>query len=163
MKHPLGPTRSRKNDACARPLKGKVKDSRTQVINAACGPRVGLSVHVTPPDKIKALKAIRDAIPGNAAATQERRLLEALGRWCLSTFEASRYLDAYDPRARIMGLRNKGHSILTAWALVETECGRKHRLGIYVLQSGGAPIPTGQRHPTQFAPDLFEVLEAEHG
>jgi hypothetical protein len=134
----------------ALPLQGKAKDSRTQVINAARGPGVGLAVHVTLPDKVKALEAIRDAMPGNAATTQERRLLEALGRWSLSTFEASRYLDAYDPRARIMGLRNKGHSILTSWALVSTECGRKHRLGIYTLNRSGKPSSTGQHQPGLF-------------
>ena len=114
-----------------------VKDSRAEVIAKSRALRIGLKTYTTSPEKIASLEAIRDAMPGNSSSTQEMRIHTALGQWSLSTFEASRYLDAYDPRARVMGLRNKGHNILTSWALVPTECGKMHRLGVYTLQRGG--------------------------
>ena len=129
---------------------GKVGDSRAEVINKAKSQSIGIAVHFTSPEKIKALIAIRDAMPGNTAATQEQRILAALAKFSLSTYEASRHLDAYDPRARVMGLRNKGHNILTSWVMAQTECGRLHRIGIYTLHRGGAVAPPGHRQPSLF-------------
>lgn len=127
---------------------GKSLDSRSQVIaKAKAGAKIGLATYNSTPEKVQALKALRDAMPGNSGATQEKRILEALSRGSLSTFEASRYLDAFDPRARVMALRNKGHCITTHWVLQRTECGRPHRIGVYVLQRDAALIPAGQRAP----------------
>lgn len=145
------------DNGCAK--NGKVRDSRAEVVAKAKGQTIAIAVHVTSHEKIKALIAIRDAMPGNTAATQEQRLLAALAKFSLSTYEASRYIDAYDPRARVMGLRNKGHNILTSWVMASTECGRLHRIGIYTLLRGSVAAPTGQRHPANFTPDLFEGLE----
>lgn len=130
---------------------GKVQDSRSKVIAESIGRRIGLTEYVTPAQKIKALTAIRDAMPGNTGDTQEKRILEALGRWSLTTFEASRFLDAYDPRARVMSLRGKGHAIVTSWTLIRTECGRLHRVGIYTLQRGSEPASLPPSQPSLFA------------
>jgi hypothetical protein len=130
-------------------LKVKAPDSRTRVIASELAkPRLALSEYVTPPEKVRALKDIRDTAPGNTGAAQEARILQALSRWSLTTFEASRYLDSYDPRARVMSLRGKGHAIVTSWTLVRTECGRLHRVGIYTLQRGRVPAT----HPQHALP-----------
>lgn len=181
MKHQRKATRSRKSEVrttaptvsgpksnqkhkrfndSARPAKGKVIDSRTKVVHQEKIQQIGLRVHCTSPDKIKALEAIRDEMPGNSGRTQEKRSLAALAKFSLSTFEASRHLDVYDPRARIMGLRNKGHNILTSWAMVHTECGRLHRVGIYTLHRGGVAPPAGNRQPSLFTDDAFAEAEA---
>ena len=44
-----------------------------------------------------------------------------------------RYLDVYDPRARVMQLRNAGERIDTHWRRIPTESGHMHRVGLYVL------------------------------
>lgn len=91
----------------------------------------------TPNDRIAALHAIRDRHFGNDGAKQRDRALEAmqtLGH--LTTYEASRHLDMYDPRARIMELRKAGHRIVTTWQIVATESGRPHRIGLYSLVRG---------------------------
>lgn len=90
-------------------------------------------VEHTSPEKIAALEAIRDKHPGVASDVQERRLLEALAICSITSFEATRYLDLYHPAARVMGLRNKGHEIVTVWARIETESGQLHRIGRYAL------------------------------
>jgi len=91
-------------------------------------------------DRIAVLHAIRDDRPGNAGAIQRERLLAALrALGSLTTFEASRYLDLYDPRARAMELRRAGHGILTVWERERTECGAVHRLGRYVLAKAAKP------------------------
>ncbi len=91
----------------------------------------------TPPERIAALHAIRDRYRGDASATQRARLLEALQTLghC-TTFEGSRYLDLYDPRARKLELVKLGHDVLTTWRRVETESGEGHRIGVYVLRKG---------------------------
>lgn len=142
----------------AKPSKGKARDSRSDVVAKSKGQTIGITVHVTSPEKVEALAAIRDSMPGNTAATQEQRLLAALAKFSLSTFEGSRHLDCYDVRARVMGLRNKGHNILTSWVMAHTECGRLHRIGIYTLHRGGAVAPTGHRQPSLF-PDCAVAAE----
>lgn len=93
----------------------------------------------TPRERIKALHAIRDRYRGEASATQAQRLLEALQTLQhVTTFEASRYLDLYDPRARKLNLVKAGHSILTTWRTVQTESGEHHRVGVYSLVRGAA-------------------------
>ena len=96
-----------------------------------------MDIHHTPPERVAALHAIRDRHIGPAAETQRACLLEALrALGHVTTFEASRYLDLYDPRARKMDLVNEGHQILMAWRVTETESGERHRVGLYSLVRG---------------------------
>ena len=91
------------------------------------------------PDKIKALHLLRDLHPGVSSAVQCARIRTALSRFSITTFEAMRYLDVYDPRARVMQLRNAGNAIDTHWQTVITEAGERHRVGVYTLRpSAGA-------------------------
>lgn len=91
---------------------------------------------MTSPEKIQALYAVRDQYPGVTSQVQCTRIRAALSQFSLSTFEAMRYLDVYDPRARVMQLRNSGESIKTAWTQITTESGHLHRVGVYVLAAG---------------------------
>ena len=92
---------------------------------------------ITPPERVAALHSIRDRHAGTSAATQCARVLETLQTLGhLTTFEGSRYLDAYDVRARTMQLRKSGHRILTIMRHIVTESGDKHRVGVYVLVKG---------------------------
>lgn len=87
-------------------------------------------------DKQTALRALREEFKGTAAKSQCHRLLEALRRFPLTTFEAMRELDVYHVPARILQLRRAGHVILTLWQTVITEAGVRHRVGLYVLKRG---------------------------
>lgn len=94
-------------------------------------------LHTTPPERIAALEAIRDRHRGVGTTTEAARLLEALQALAhVTTFEASRYLDLYDPRARKLNLVQQGHKVLTTWRTVQTECGERHRVGVYSLVRG---------------------------
>jgi Helix-turn-helix domain len=88
----------------------------------------------TPPEKRMALEAIRTEFKGGDAKTQCARLLAALARFSVSTFEAMRYLDVYHCPARILQLRQAGHRITTHWQTVVTESGEKHRVGMYMRE-----------------------------
>ena len=90
----------------------------------------------TPDHKREALASILAAHPGNTCIVQCARIRAALSRFSLTTFEAMRYLDCYDPRARVMQLRNTGERIDTHWQKIATESGRLHRVGLYVLVAG---------------------------
>lgn len=87
----------------------------------------------TPQHKRAALAIIRKAIPGTTTAAQCARIRAALAQFSITTFEAMRYLDCYDPRARVMQLRNAGEAIVTHWQTIITESGDKHRVGLYVM------------------------------
>lgn len=89
----------------------------------------------TSPSKRRALAAILKAHPGNSCAAQCERIRAALAQFPLTTFEAMRYLDCYDPRARVMRLRDEGHAIVTHWRTVTSEAGTKHRVGLYALEA----------------------------
>ena len=91
----------------------------------------------TSPEKKAALETIRCEFKGTASRSQAARLLEALSRFSLTTFEAMRYLDVYHCPARVLQLRKQGHSITTHWKTVVTEAGEKHRVGLYVLAGAG--------------------------
>ncbi|WP_066254398.1 helix-turn-helix domain-containing protein [Hydrogenophaga flava] len=88
----------------------------------------------TSPEKKAALETIRSEFKGNGSRSQRARLLEALSRYSVTTFEAMRYLDVYHCPARILQLRKQGYKIATHWQTVETESGEKHRVGLYVLE-----------------------------
>jgi len=89
------------------------------------------------PARLEALHAIRDRHQGDATAPQKTRLLETLQELghC-TTYEASRHLDIYDPRARKLNLVKAGFEIVTTWRTVETESGELHRVGVYSLARG---------------------------
>ena len=92
----------------------------------------------TSPEKKAALEAIRADFKGVANDTQCARLIEALARFGITTFEAMRYLDVYHCPARVLQLRKRGHKIITHWQTVVTEAGENHRVGLYILESGGS-------------------------
>ena len=89
----------------------------------------------TSPEKKAALEAIRDEFKGTASQSQAARLLEALSRFPVTTYEAMRHLDVYHCPARILQLRKRGHKIITHWQTVITEAGERHRVGLYLLES----------------------------
>jgi Helix-turn-helix domain len=85
------------------------------------------------PEKQAALIEIREQIKGNSTKSQCARLREALARFSINTYEASRFLDIYHAPARVLQLRKRGENIVTSWQRVETEAGVKHRVGEYAL------------------------------
>ena len=88
----------------------------------------------TPPERIAILEAILAANPGNSCTAQRERLLAAMQQTGhITTFEAMRHLDVYDPRPRKLELLAEGHDILLTWRHLPTESGRPHRIGVYVL------------------------------
>jgi hypothetical protein len=90
----------------------------------------------TSSEKKAALEAIRGEFKGTDTNTQSARLLEALRRFPVTTFEAMRFLDVYHCPARVMQLRKAGHRITTHRQTVVTEAGVKHSVGLYSLESG---------------------------
>jgi hypothetical protein len=90
----------------------------------------------TSPEKKAALDAIRAQFKGTDTDTQSARLLEALARFPVTTFEAMRFLDVYHAPARVLQLRKAGHRITTHRQIVVTEAGVQHRVGLYALESG---------------------------
>lgn len=85
------------------------------------------------------MHAIRDTNPGQSGNRQCARLLAALQQLGLvSTYEASRHLDLYDPRARKMDLCDAGHPVEKMWVATPTESGELHRVGAYYLDRLGA-------------------------
>jgi len=84
--------------------------------------------------KRQALADILAAHPGTDSTAECTRIRTALARFALSSFEASRYLDCYEPRARVMQLRHAGDVFRTHWQTVQTEGDAKHRVGLYVLE-----------------------------
>lgn len=73
----------------------------------------------------------------NSCAAQRQRLLEALRHGMVSTITARRDLDILSPAARIIELR-KHYQIDMVWIKQPTDCGKLHRVALYVLKSEGA-------------------------
>ena len=90
----------------------------------------------TPSEKKAALEAIRAQFKGTGTTIDCARLLEALARFPVTTFEAMRFLDVYHCPARVLQLRKAGHHITTHRKTVITEAGVRHSVGLYVLESG---------------------------
>lgn len=90
--------------------------------------------NATSPEKKAALEIIRSECQGTASRSQAARLLKALSRFPITTFEAMRYLDVYHCPARVLQLRKQGYRIATHWQTVITEAGKKHRVGLYALE-----------------------------
>ena len=88
------------------------------------------------PAKQAALIEIRDQAKGIESSAQCARLLTALHRFPITTFEAMRFLDVYHVPARVLQLRQRGHEIDTHRVTVVTESGAKHSVGLYVLKRG---------------------------
>ena len=89
---------------------------------------------VANPKRAGQLAAILAAMPGNDLVTQRQRMLTAMQKLgSVTTFEGSRFLDCYDPRARIHELRKTGTSIKTVMRAEQTESGVMHRVGVYLL------------------------------
>jgi hypothetical protein len=90
-------------------------------------------------DRIRALRDIRARHLGNAASAQRSRLLEALQiLGSITTIEAARFLDVFDPRARKLDLLKAGHTILMTWDVDQTEAGVTHRIGRYSIVKGAS-------------------------
>jgi hypothetical protein len=85
-----------------------------------------------------ALRAILRRFPGNSTAVQRERMLTAMKETgSITTFEATRLLDVYDPRPRVHELRHQfGYPITTAMRAEQTESGVLHRVGTYFLTAG---------------------------
>ena len=96
---------------------------------------------VTPTPKRRALESLLAQFPGTSGKAQCQRIRAALSLFSLTTFEAMRFLDCYDPRARVMQLRAQGERINTCWQVITTESGDRHRVGLYVLRPSADPQP----------------------
>ena len=73
---------------------------------------------------------------GNSSPAQRSRLINWLRkRGHIDTVEARRELDILSPASRIMELRKGDFKIETVWIDRETDAGKKHRIGRYVLVS----------------------------
>lgn len=70
---------------------------------------------------------------GNSANAQRQRLVAALKHRPMSTIEIRRELDILGVAPRVFELRSKGFEILTHWRQEPTECGKLHRVALYVL------------------------------
>lgn len=88
------------------------------------------------PQKEIVFQEINRKFDGNSAKAQRARLLQALSKFSVNTFEASRGLNIYDPPARAFELRQNGYDIKTIRQMIEAENGVKHRVGCYVLSNG---------------------------
>ena len=87
------------------------------------------------------LAEILCSMPGNDSETQRNRMLTAMQRLgSVASYEGSRYLDCYDPRALIYELRLAGYRVTTIMRAMPTESGVLHYVGVYVLE-GPATYP----------------------
>lgn len=92
------------------------------------------ALHPISPERAEALGAVRERLKGDSGVTQRQRLLEALQQLGhVTTYEAMRALDIYDPRPRKLELVRQGYEITTTWRIGITETGDKHRIGVYTL------------------------------
>jgi hypothetical protein len=74
----------------------------------------------------------------NSAHSQRQRLLQWLREYgSIDTITARRELDVMHPAARIQELKKRGYLIDTVWIDRPTDCGKLHRVALYVLQPGG--------------------------
>ena len=70
----------------------------------------------------------------NSTEAQRQRLLDALRQSPVSTIVARRNLDILMPAARVHELRHRcGQKIDLVWIEQATECGKLHRVGLYIL------------------------------
>lgn len=84
--------------------------------------------------KISRMIEIREKYSGDSATDQRSRLLVALKEFTVTTLDARRYLDILHPGGRIMELRKRGWPVEMVWTREPTECGKLHRVGLYLLR-----------------------------
>lgn len=72
----------------------------------------------------------------NSAHAQRQRLLARLKASPIDTVAARHELDILCPAARVLELRRRGYRIETVWIERQTDCGKVHRVALYVLQIG---------------------------
>lgn len=78
------------------------------------------------------LVALLRRIPGNDSYAQRARQMEAI-----TTHDAMRILDVYDPRPHIHELYHKrGATITTATRIEQTEAGVSHKIGVHFFTNG---------------------------
>jgi len=70
----------------------------------------------------------------NSAHAQRQRLLAHLKASPIDTVAARHELDILCPAARVLELRRRGHEIETVWIDRQTDCGKVHRVALYVLK-----------------------------
>ena len=72
----------------------------------------------------------------NSAQAQRQRLMDWFRvHGMIDTITARRDLDILMPAARVHELRHRyGHRIDLVWVQRSTDCGKFHRVGLYVLQ-----------------------------
>lgn len=78
--------------------------------------------------------------PGdNSVAAQRARVLDAMRSGPKSTIQLRRDWDVLSPAARVLELKRRGFEILTQWVHEATDCGKLHRVALYVLlrETGG--------------------------
>jgi len=75
----------------------------------------------------------------NSAAAQRARVLAAMRTGPKSTIQLRRDWDVLSPAARVLELKRHGFEILTQWVHEATDCGKLHRVALYVLlrETGG--------------------------
>ena len=96
-----------------------------------------MELHGTPRERAAILRSILAANSGNVSAKQCARFLEAMEKLgSITTIEAARFLDIFDPPARKRDLMHRGHNITMVWDRGETESGETHRVGRYVIGEG---------------------------
>ena len=76
---------------------------------------------------------------GNDTAAQRRRAIDLLRTGPKSTIQLRRDGDIMMPAARIFELKHRGFDILKHWVQEATDCGKLHRVALYVLirETGG--------------------------
>jgi hypothetical protein len=74
-----------------------------------------------------------------SSSAQRRRVLDALRSGPKSTIQLRRDWDILSPAARVLELKRRGSDILTQWVHHATDCGKLHRVALYVLlrETGG--------------------------
>jgi len=84
----------------------------------------------TTPSRAAELLALLDTNPGASTEAQCRRLVLAKE---FTVLEAQRFLHIRHPPARVLNLRQDGHSIADRWVRQTSERGHEHRTKLYTL------------------------------
>ena len=74
--------------------------------------------------------------PPRVMRSRAARILRALRAGPVSTITARSTLDILCPAARVLELRRAGYRIKTVWVWERTDCGKSHRVALYVLGKG---------------------------
>ncbi len=93
----------------------------------------------TPENEAAPKEMHSDFKAGNGAAAQRLRVLDLLRTGPKSTIQLRRDGDILSPASRVLELKRRGFEIVTHWVQQATECGRLHRVALYVLmrETGG--------------------------